>query len=172
MVLSPSYSLASQPYFSLFPVGGARVFFSPLAPPTGNKLCENLTYGPHAARGTRQIRGSPSSPRYPTPCGDVINCIVRIARAQSAMNWIQTCSVLVSQATPLCECTCSTCTQHQLLGSSSSCWRACSEKTPVGQDIRQSVLCSVSKKLRNFNNFIARKLILDSCKTTQQVQSV
>ena len=28
--------------------------------------------------------GSLSSP-YPTPCGDVINCNVRIARAQSAM---------------------------------------------------------------------------------------
>ena len=30
-------SLASQPYFSSFPVGGARVFSLPLAPPTGNK---------------------------------------------------------------------------------------------------------------------------------------
>ena len=35
----------------------------------------------------------------------------------------------------------------------------------------RQVVCIVSKSLCNFNIFIARKLILDSCKTIQQVQS-
>ena len=73
---------------------------------------------------------------HPTPCGDVM-CALRLHRAP--WNWIQTCSALVSQATPLCECTCSTCsisssgrvrvagghaaTKHQLDKTSGSLYR-------------------------------------------------
>ena len=103
-------------------------------------------------------KSSLDSTLHPTPCGDVITVMCALRARRAPWNWIQTCSTLVSQATPLCECTCSTCsisssgrvrvagghpaTKHQLAKTSGT----------------KSVLCS--KRLCNFNNFIARKLIL------------